>query len=268
MKIKSKSYEIFQQSETNYFGLIWILAKTDFKMRYHGSVLGYVWALLKPLLIFLILNFVFSNIFRRGEGIENYPLQLITGIIIWTYFSEGTNAGLVSLFSKANIISKVYFPRWVVVVSSTVHSTMVFMMNLIILLAFYLYYQVYPSLLEIGFFVFYIFCVYVLIISFSFIAGPLYLKFRDLMQIWSVILQALFYASPIIYPLNIIPSQYHKIMLLNPIGVLIHYSKVALIEDRLPTLVNHLAIIGVLVVAFLIGWLYFRSVSSKIIEYL
>ena len=93
------------KTKNNHLQLLWILAKTDFKLRYHGSILGYVWALLKPLLIFLILNFVFSNLF--GRGIENYSLQLLTGIIMWNYFAEGTMVGLSSLLNKAGIITKI-----------------------------------------------------------------------------------------------------------------------------------------------------------------
>jgi len=250
----------------SYWELIWVLAKTDFKMRYHGSFLGYIWAVLKPLLIFLILNFVFSKVIGRGAGIEHYSLQLITGIILWNFFAEGTMSGLTSLFNKANIITKVYFPRWIIVVSSTLNNLLVFCMSLVILVGFFIFYQVCPSPGEIAVALLYIIAIYILVISFSFMAAPLYLKFRDLSLIWEVLLQALFFAAPIIYPLYMIPEQYHKLILANPMGMLIHYSKMVLIEHRFPSFGNHLILAGVLIVTFIISLLYFNKVRKRIAE--
>jgi ABC-type polysaccharide/polyol phosphate export permease len=255
-----------QKKKYNFRDLVLILAKNDFKMRYHGSVLGYVWAILKPLFIFLILNFVFSQVIARGAGIENYPLQLITGIIIWNFFQEGTSIGLLSLLNKANIITKVYFPRWIVVFSSTVHSVLVFLMNLLILVGFFVYYQVFPSLGAILMFCFYMLVLYFIILGFSFIASVLYLRFRDLIQIWDVILQGLFYATPIIYPLSLIPDEYHKIILLNPLGIIIHYTKMVLIEHRFPSLGNNLLILIIASSIFLISVYFFNRNKKRIAE--
>lgn len=250
----------------NYSELIWTLAKTDFKMRYHGSVLGYLWAILKPLFIFLILNFVFSHMIGKGAGIKHYSLQLITGIIFWNFFAEGSMAGLASLLKKSSLITKIYFPRWIVVVASTLNSLFVFGMNLIILAAFFVFYGVAPSLLALATAIAYMFAIYVLVVSFSLIAAPLYLKFRDMEQIWEVMLQVLFFAAPIVYPLSVIPEQYHKIMLLNPIGIIIHYSKIVLIENRFPNLGNHALLVVMLSALFAASIFYFKSVNRKIAE--
>ncbi|MBD3245225.1 MAG: hypothetical protein GF335_04490 [Candidatus Moranbacteria bacterium] len=258
---------MIKKKHKRYLHLMWVLAKTDFKMRYHASILGYVWAVLKPLLIFLILNFVFSHVFGRGRGIENYSLQLITGIVVWTYFNEGTNLGLTSLLSKSNILTKIYFPRWIIVISSTINSTLIFFMNIFILVAFYIYYNVYPSITEILFSFVYILLTYGLIVTFSFFAAPLYLRFRDLKQIWEVILQGLFFAAPIIYPLYVMPAQYHKYILLNPMGIIIHYLKVTLIEDRLPNLSNHLLFFILLALFFIASLVFFKITSKKAAEY-
>lgn len=253
-------------SADNYSELVWTLAKTDFKMRYHGSVLGYVWAILKPLFIFLILNFVFSRMIGKGAGVPHYSLQLITGIILWNFFAEASMAGLVSLLKKSSLITKIYFPRWIIVVASTLNSLFVFGMNLIILAAFFAYYQVMPqpaALLAAGA---YTLGIYVLVVSFSLIAAPLYLKFRDLEQIWEVILQVLFFAAPIVYPLSVIPEQYHKIMLLNPIGIIIHYAKIVLIEGRFPSAANHVILVLMLAALAGVSAIYFKKVHRKIAE--
>ena len=109
----------------NYKELIWMLAKTDFKLRYHGSALGYVWAILKPLLMFTILNFVFSELFNsRGNGIPHYSLQLLVAIILFNFFSEGTSAGMNSLLTKSQLVTKIYVPRWTIIVAATINSAM------------------------------------------------------------------------------------------------------------------------------------------------
>lgn len=250
----------------NYRELVLALARTDFKMRYHGSVLGYVWAILKPLFIFMILNFVFSHVVGKGAGIEHYSLQLITGIILWNFFAEGTMAGLSSFVNKANLITKIYFPRWIVIAGGTLNSFFVCLMNLIILAMFYVYYGVYPSPVAIGVTLLYIAAIYIVVLAFSLIAAPLYLKFRDMAQIWEVLLQVLFFAAPIVYPLSILPVEYHKLILLNPIGIIIHYSKMVLIEGRYPSMSNHAILVGMLIGLSVVAVLYFSKVNRRIAE--
>ena len=192
----------------NYKELIWILAKTDFKLRYHGSVLGYLWALLKPLLTFAILNFVFSSMFNpRGTGISTYSLQLLVGLIMFYFFAEGTTAGMASLLSKAQLVTKIYVPRWTIILASTLNATLIFLMNLAVIVFFFAIKGFMPSISAIlMFFVFSIF-IYILILSFALITAPLYVKFRDLAMIWEVIIMIIMYASPIIYPLVTLPAK-------------------------------------------------------------
>src|SRR5690606_21281841 len=97
------------KNHENYKELIWRLARTDFKLRYHGSFLGYAWALVKPLMLFAVLNFVFSHIFNlRGMGVPLYPLQLLTAILLFNFFAEGTMQGMNSLLSKNQLVTKTY----------------------------------------------------------------------------------------------------------------------------------------------------------------
>lgn len=139
------------QEHENYKELIWMLAKTDFKLRYQGSFLGYLWALLKPLLTFTILNFVFSSIFnpRNTEGVSTYSLELIVGLMMFYFFSEGTSAGLNSLVSKAQLVTKIYVPRWAIIIASTVNATMIFLMNLIVIVFFFALKGFMPSMASI-----------------------------------------------------------------------------------------------------------------------
>jgi len=251
----------------NYWELVWALARTDFKLRYHGSVLGYVWALLKPLLTFLILNFVFSTIFNpKNSGIQHFSLQLLTSIMLFNFFSEGTMAGLNSLLGKASLVTKIYVPRWTIVAASTINATLIFGMNLIIIAVFFAWYGFWPGIPAILMFVFFILLTFLLILSFSFIAAPLYVKYRDLSQIWEVAIQALFYGSPIVYPLQIIPQKYHAILLANPIGYIIHFNKVALTENHYATFTQNAVFTSLIVILFFASFFIFRKLEPKIAE--
>jgi lipopolysaccharide transport system permease protein len=251
----------------NYWELVWALARTDFKLRYHGSVLGYVWALLKPLLTFLILNFVFSTIFNpKNSGIQHFSLQLLTSIMLFNFFSEGTMAGLNSLLGKASLVTKIYVPRWTIVIASTINATMIFGMNLIVIAIFFAYYGFLPSGPAILTFAFYILLTFILILSFSFIAAPLYVKYRDLSQIWEVAIQALFYGSPIVYPLQIIPQKYHSILLANPIGYIIHFTKMALTQNHYAPFWQNSIFASLIVVLFFTSLFVFRKLEPKVAE--
>ena len=220
----------------NYRELVWVLAKTDFKLRYQGSVLGYVWALLKPLLMFLILNFVFSSLFvakgAGGAGIPNYSLQLITAIMMFNFFSEGTSAGMGSLLSKAQLVTKIYVPRWTIILAATLNSALIYVMNLVVIAGFFLYKQFFPSLPSIIIFLAFSVAIYILILSFSLLTAPLYVRFRDLSLIWEVITQILFYATPVFYSLQMMPDYIQRILLISPIAYIIHFTKEALINDH------------------------------------
>ncbi len=251
----------------NYKGLIWTLAKTDFKLRYHGSALGYVWAILKPLLMFLVLNFVFSSIFNpRNTGTEYFSLQLLTSIMLFNFFAEGTNAGLASLLNKSTLVTKIYVPRWTIIMASTINATLVFLMNLIVMAAFFAYYQFLPSWQAIGMFALFVFLTYILILSFSFFAAPLYLKFRDLQQIWEVLLAVIFYGSPIVYPLSILPEKFHQIILINPLAFIIHFTKTSLIENRPPEPSQLGLFVLFVFVACWISYLVYKKMKKRIAE--
>lgn len=255
------------KNHENYRELVIRLAKTDFKLRYHGSVLGYLWAVLRPLLMFAVLNFVFSHLFNlRGAGNPYYPLELLTGILMFQFFSEGTMNGMLSLFSKAQLVTKIYVPRWTIILGSTVNSLFIFGMNLIVLAVFFAIYGVLPSLPAVLMYFFFSFLLYILIVSFSLLTSPLFVRFRDLSMIWEVLLQVLMYASPIVYPLAMMPENIQKIMLFNPLAFIIHFSKRALIENYFTDISNILyLVIGVLLI-FAISLLVYRKAEKRVAE--
>ncbi len=251
----------------NYKELVWTLAKTDFKLRYHGSVLGYIWAILKPLLLFAILNFVFSSIFNpKGSGAHYYSIQLLVSIMLWTFFAEGSSAGMGSLLSKAQLVTKIYVPRWTIIVASTINATLVFLMNLIVIVVFFAIYHFMPSIGSILFFALYIFLTYVLIVSFSLFTAPWYVKLRDLSMIWEVALSALFYAAPIVYPLQILPARIQKVVLINPMAFMINFNKEGLISDHFANGYQNIGLVLAIAAVFFISILSYRKFSKRIAE--
>jgi len=255
------------KAHENYRELIWVLAKTDFKLRYHGSVLGYLWALLKPLLTFTILNFVFSSIFsQRGTGAEHYSLQLLIGILMFNFFSEGTSAGMQSLLAKSQLVTKIYIPRWTIILASTLNSAMIYVMNLIVVVAFFAWHQFLPSLGAIVMFFCSSLLIYLIVISFAFFTAPLYVKFRDLSMIWEVLLQILFYATPVFYSLQMMPEYIQRVLLFNPMAFIIHFTKESLINNHFPDLWQGVFFVAIIIVAFFLSLLSYRKFAPCVAE--
>lgn len=244
-----------------YWETIWMLAKTDLKMRYQGSWLGAVWVFLKPFSLFLVMNFVFSHLFYKNN--PTFSIRLLVGIILWSFFSEATTVGLSSLLSKSHILKKIFIPKWIIIISATVHSALAFIFNLVILFIFLIfYYHKIPGLLQLAIFGVYLLLMYGIAVVFSFITAPLYIKIRDLNQVWEVLLQVLFFSSPIIYPISLIPANVQSILYLNPMTLLIEHSRVALIDNDIAR-TDHLFIFIGIFIPCLLGSIWFLNKHSK-----
>ncbi|PIW93814.1 MAG: hypothetical protein COZ86_04405 [Candidatus Moranbacteria bacterium CG_4_8_14_3_um_filter_41_13] len=255
------------KAHENYRELIWMLAKTDFKLRYHDSVLGYLWALLKPLLTFAVLNFVFSSVFNpRGTGADTYSLQLLVSLMMFYFFSEGTSAGMSSLMSKAQLVTKIYVPRWTIIIASTINATLIFLMNLLVIVFFFAVKGFVPSIPAILMFLLFSICIYIIVLSFSLITAPLYVKFRDLAMIWEVLLMIILYATPIIYPLSTLPVAYHQFILLNPLAFIIHFTKESLINNHFATMPQYAVFMTIVFGVFAISIWSYRKFIPRVAE--
>ena len=252
------------------------LTKTDFKLRYQGSVLGYLWALLRPLLMFAILYLVFDKLLKFGKDIDHYPVYLLAGTTLWSFFTECTNQGIQAMVIRGDLIRKICFPKYIVVVSSTLTAVINLFINLGVVLIFALIDGISPSwtwllipLLVVE--------LYMLALGISFLLGAINVKYRDVTSIWDVLTQALFYAVPIIYPITMIPENLAfagKIILLNPIAQIIQDVRYLLIHD--PTIttswnqINNpfLKAIPIILVIIMLVWgsWYFRKKSKKFAE--
>ncbi|MDP2691966.1 MAG: ABC transporter permease [bacterium] len=248
------------------WNLIWMLAQTDFKLRYQGSVLGFLWALLKPLFVFAILNLVFSHLF--ASSVEHYSLQLLMGILMWNFFAEGTSVGLTALMTKAHILTKIPFPRWIVIVAASLQSLMSFFINILIFFGAFVLFGVPIALWQLFAFVFYLVLLYVIVLGFSFFASPLFVRFRDLNQIWEVLLTGGFYAAPIIYPLRVLPEWLQPWMYLNPMTFLIEHSKGVLFSGLLSRADHHAFYVSVVVLGFVLALGFFRKFERRVVEFL
>jgi ABC-type polysaccharide/polyol phosphate export permease len=253
-----------KNNHMHYREMIWMLAKTDLKMRYQGSWLGIIWIFLKPLSIFLVLNFVFSHLFFKDN--PNYSIRLLLGLILWFFFSETTTIGMNSLIAKAGILKKIYIPKWIIIISATVHSALAFFFNLVILFIFLFAYRIYPGIIEISLFLLYIILIYGISVAFSFFTAPLYVRLRDINQIWEVLLNVLFYASPIIYPISAVPDEVKSILYINPMTLLIEHSKMIMIDGISPRYDHLLIFIAIFIPVFFGSLWYLKKSSKNLIE--
>lgn len=250
------------------------LTKTDFKIRYQGSVLGYLWALLRPLLMFAILYVVFAKLLKIGNGIPHYPVYLLCGTTMWSFFTECTSQGIQSIVNRGDLLRKISFPKYIVLVSATLTAVINMLINLVVIIIFALINGVTPSwswLLAIPA----ILELYCLSLGIAFLLGSINVKYRDITSIWDVLVQALFYAVPIIYPISMVASSSEiaaKIILLNPIAQAIQDIRFNLITNETITTWNYinnpLVIIPILLVIVLLiaGALVFRKKSKFFAE--
>lgn len=251
------------------------LTKTDFKLRYQGSVLGYLWALLRPLMMFAILYIVFAKLLKFGNGIPHYSVYLLTGTTIWSFFTECTSQGIQAMLTRGDLIRKVSFPKYILVVSSTMTAVINLSINMVVIVFFALLNGVQPSLTWL-IVPFLLLELYMLALGISFLLGAINVKYRDIMSIWDVCIQALFYAVPIIYPITMIASTSAlaaKLILLNPIAQVIQDIRYNLITTETITIWNYLknpiAIavpFAVTIAVLVIGAIYFRRASKFFAE--
>jgi len=246
-----------------YSELVRNLTIKEFKLRYRNSVLGFFWSLLNPLAMMLILTIVFSTLLR--SGIENYPVFLLTALLAWRFFSISTSMSLWSIIGNSPLVTKVYFPRWLLILSS----------NLANLLGSVLEFSaLFPLLVFLGMKLTYLALLLpvILILEFILIAGvslflaPLNVYYRDVSQIWDITLQAGFFLTPIIYSINLIPQRYLIAYSLNPMTRVIESIRRILYYSTLPTLADFIIILVSGLFLLLIGYLVFRRLEPRFAE--
>jgi ABC-2 type transport system permease protein len=249
------------------------LVRTDFKLRYQGSVLGYTWSLLRPLLMFLILYIVFARFLKIGDDIPHYPIYLLLGIVLWQFFSDMTNQSLASVVGRGDLIRKIRIPRWMIVLSSSVSAMINLGLNLIVVAVFMVVNQVDLRLVGLWFPVILV-EIYIFALGFSLFLSAAFVKYRDVSYIWEVFMQAGFYLTPILYPLSIIPNvTFQKLLLVNPMAQSIQDARSILVTTDTDTIVEvfdstaaRLLPLAISVAVLIIGVLYFRREAKTFAE--
>jgi ABC-2 type transport system permease protein len=251
------------------------LVATDFKLRYQGSTLGYLWSLFRPLFLFGILLVVFGFILKIGSNIPHYPMYLLLGIVLWSFFVEATNNGLQSILSRGDLIRKISFPKYIIVISGTISALINVGISLIVVAIFFIFSGIefrpiallFPLLIV---------ELYVFALAIAFFLSALYVKYRDITYIWELIIQAAFYATPILYPMSFVISKSKplaKFMLLNPMAQIVQDSRYVLVSDQTTTLSQLTSRFVVVLIPFMIvivmviaAGAYFRKSSKYFAE--
>lgn len=250
------------------------LVVTDFKLRYQGSVLGYAWSLLKPLFLFAIMYVVFGMLVKLGS-IEHYAVYLLLGIVLWTFFSEATNQGMNSIINRGDLIRKISFPKYIIVLSTTISALINLTLNLLIVGVLLVVNGV--SLTPVaGMLPLYILEIYVFALGLAFFLSALNVKYRDTAHIWEIIMQAAFYATPIIYPLALVIEKSElaaQIILMNPVAQAVQDARHALVTSESVTVASlfddwlyTLIPIAIVILVFTGGIAYFRKHSKYFAE--
>jgi ABC-2 type transport system permease protein len=210
-----------------------VIAGAEFKLKYAGSALGYVWSILKPLLLFAMLYAVFGRVFKLGGLSPYYPLSLLTGIVLFYFFQDATTLGMNSLVARESLLRKLAFPRLIIPTAATVTAAITFCANATVITAFVVWKRItprvdwlllFPLLIEL----------YIFTLGIALILATLFVRLRDLGQVWELATQLFFYASPIIYPVGFLPPWARKIIFLNPFTQVLQDVRSLVIYPDLP----------------------------------
>lgn len=244
------------------------LAVMEFKLRFFGSVLGYLWQLMRPLMLFGVMYVVFTEFLRFGQGVPHYQVVLLTGIVLFTFFADATGASVTSVADRESMVRKIEFPRLVVPMAVLLTAYFNLALNMIAVLVFVLAAGVEPRP-EWLLYPFVLLVLGLLAMGLAMLLSALYVRFRDVKPIWEVLLQVVFYGSPILYVLEGLPNPHlaRAIAVLNPLAPILVESRHILIDPTAPTaagaaggvvrlLVPAAMVVGVLVIGF---WVFNRE---------
>lgn len=243
---------------------------TDFKLRYQGSLLGYLWSLMRPMFMFLVLYLVFVVFFKVGDQIPNFAVYLLLGIVMWTFFLEVTSNGLNAIVGRGELLRKISIPRYLLVVSVSISALINLFLNLVVVLVFAIISGVdfrWTAILL----PFVLLELYIFSLALAFILSALFVRYRDMSHIWEIILQAAFYATPIVYPLSLAPEQFKALIMTSPVAQTIQDARFLLVTDVTETswsvLGKYVWVPFTVVMVFsMVSFLYFRKAQRTFAE--
>lgn len=249
--------EIFKYRE-----LIGTLTVVDLKNRYQNTALGFLWSLLSPLLLAIVLFFVFRYLYKQESNFIGY---LLVGLMAWRFFSVGTTSSVYAVVGKTSLVTKVYIPRQILVLSNMLSNLISSLLEFIIIIPI-LYFA--AGSLPATIFLFpLIFLIYFwFVYGISLFLASLYVFFRDINQIWEVLTTMLFFLCPVFYPLTAITEQVQHYYLLNPITQFIIIYRDVMVYGRLPTVYSLIIVVIATAISFIIGILIFNKLQRRFAE--
>jgi ABC-2 type transport system permease protein len=256
--------------------ILHVIAAMDFKLKYADSGLGYVWSVAKPLALFTMLYLVFGRVFKLGSISPYYPLALLIGIVIYTFFSESTSLGMFSIVERGDLLRKMSFPRLIVPASRTISVAITFGVNLTVVAVFIAWNGIQPQwtwlllvplLLEL----------YVFTLGVALLLAALFVRLRDIGQVWELWLTLLFYATPILYPVGFLPPWAQTLAFISPLTQVLQDVRALVLYDELApnritasevfhSSAGRLIPVGVAVATLLLGLAFFRRESPMFAE--
>jgi ABC-2 type transport system permease protein len=249
-----------------FWRLLWHLAVTDFRLKYHGSAFGYIWSLLSPLLLFGVLYLAFTRVARIGAGVENYAVVLLFNIMLFQFFSEATARAMSSIVTRESVVRKMEFPRLALPLSIVLASAFTLLLDLVVVAGYAILVGAGPltTWLLVPVLILWL---YVFTVGTSLFLSTVYVRFRDIAQIWLVISRVLFYGSPVLFPIERFPSGWKALLLLNPLAPLFAQARVWFVDPQAPTFAQALGgtvyliyPLLVLIAVFVLGvWLFDRN---------
>jgi ABC-2 type transport system permease protein len=217
-----------------FWRLLWYIAKTEFRLKYQGSVFGYVWSLVSPLLLFGVLYLVFTRVVRFGNDVPNYPAVLLLNIMLFQFFAESSSRCVFSIVQREDVVRKMEFPRLVIPLSIILAATFSLGLDMVVVVGFILATGV-PVTTGWLFFPVMIIWIEAFTIGVSLLLSTLFVRFRDVAQIWTVVTRVMFYGSPVLFPITLFPAGWKALLLLNPLAPLFTQSRVWIVDPSAPT---------------------------------
>lgn len=246
-----------------YSFLLTQLVKRDFKVRYRGSFLGVLWSVLNPLLNMIVLSIVFSQVFR---AVDNYKMYLLSGLTVFNFFSEATNTGINAIVHNFGLITKVYFPKFIIPLSKTISASI----NLVISMIVFLILGSFMGLemgWELIFIPYMMICLIVFSSGMSFILSSSQVFFRDTQHLYGVFLMIWMYSTPILYPIDIIPEGFLPLFKLNPMYIFIDFLRTITMSGQIPELTSFIGCGLWAIGTFIIGGFIFVKSQDQFIYY-
>jgi lipopolysaccharide transport system permease protein len=248
---------------SHYLDIVIVLAKKDFKLRYRNSVLGFGWSLLNPLGYMLVLTLVFSLLLH--SNIPDYAAWILMALLVWRFFQVATNQSLSSVVNNPSLVTKLYMPRTLIVLSTNVASLIGSSLEFVVLLPLLFLLGVQPDI-HILFLPVIILMEFLLIFALSLLLASLNLKYRDFSQIWEIALQLGFFVSPIVYDESVVPARFQFFYSLNPVTRLIGATRTIFLDHQLPSGYDLLVILSFTAILMAIGFLVFSHLQVKFAE--